>query len=301
MINPESILVGRTLALDRSALPGLLSRAELQLGGASLKDLAEMRAGLNSNTTRVSFEHVGGTAIVPLTGMISPDPVMAWVFGGTSPDVLVRTLQAAIADPSVTNILLLVDSPGGEVALIPETAAKIRELGRIKPIVSVARCTMASGAYWLAAQAGRVIATPSANVGSVGVFTMHEDQSRRLDTIGITVTYIASDPKKVEGNKNEPLATDAKAFLQLRVDALYGAFVRDLSAGRHIPEARVRSQYGAGRVFSAAEAQSRGLVDQVATLDAVLLNSGSGVSVSAGRLSAADSDALAIMAALSEI
>ena len=198
------------------------------------------------------------------------------------------------------DVVLLTHSPGGETSLISETAAEIRRLRAIKPITAIARTQMASAAFWLAAQATTVLATPSAELGAVGVFMIHVDQSRLNDRIGITPTYITSSAKKIEGNPDMPLADDTRAFLQSRVDRVAATFVTDLALGRRTSEANVRSAYGDGRMFDAAEAARRGMAERVATLES-LLTSGSG----RGRLSAssqtqADADMLAIVMALTE-
>lgn len=267
----ERLLAGRVLALDRDALPGLASRAQLQAAGFGAAEL-EDRAGLLAIAGRGSLTvaHYGSVAIVPITGMITSDAFIGWLVGGMSPDALVCALQEAIDDPQITAILLLVNSPGGEISLLTETAATIRQLRTIKPITAIARPLAGSAAYWLAAQATTVLATPSADVGSVGVFCCHYDYSGLNDRIGVVPTYIASDPRKVEGNPDAPLEDDARAFIQKHIDKAYATFVADLALGRNTTTTRVRADFGGGRCFTASEAVVRGLVDRVAPLDRTL-------------------------------
>ena len=167
--------------------------ATLRADGATLKQLAQ-RTDLQPHD--VAVQHVGSTAVVPLTGLITSNPLLAFLTGGTMPDALVASLRQAVADPEVRDVLLLTDSPGGEVSLVPETAAEIRRMRDIKPITAIARPTMASAAFWLASQATTVVATPSADVGSVGVFVVHIDWSKKNEQDGVTPTYITSSTAK---------------------------------------------------------------------------------------------------------
>jgi signal peptide peptidase SppA len=263
----DELLAGRTLALDRSALPTLATTAELRAAGASLDQLAQ-RTDLQPHD--VAVQHVGSTAIVPLTGLITSNPLLAFLAGGTMPDALVASLRQAVADPDVREILLLVDSPGGEVALMTETASEIRRLRDITPITAIARPLMASAAFWLAAQATDVVATPSADIGSVGVFAIHIDQSKRNEQAGIRPTYITSSAEKVEGNPDAPLSEQAIANMKQRVDETTNQFVSDLAAGRGTSVATVRSRFGSGRMFAAAEALGRGMVDRIETSENTL-------------------------------
>lgn len=298
MIDMERHFIGRIMGLDRAALPALASRAALRAGGASLEQLAGRFDGAGIGS--IAVQRSGNTAIVPMTGFITRDPLLAYLFGGTSPDALVRALQEAVADRQVTNVVLVCDSPGGEVSLVPEAATEIRRLRAIKPITAVARVQMCSAAYWLAAQATTIVVSPSAEVGAIGVFMMHIDKSGLNAQIGIEPTYISSTPEKVEGNSDAPLGDDARAFLQSRVNQVYGAFIADLALGRRTTEATVRDNFGSGRAFGAAEAVRRGMANRVSTLQNLIPASsdGGGRQALAASFSehdsAAECDALAI-------
>ncbi|MGE3273840.1 MAG: S49 family peptidase [Vicinamibacterales bacterium] len=269
----DRLLAGRgELALDRAALPGLAAMAAVKLGpdGRPLAAFGEGTPG------RVQVQRVGDVAIVPLTGYISTDPFMTWLFGGTSPDAFLRAIRESVEDATIAHVLILADSPGGEVRLVPEAATEIRRLRSQKPITALARPLAASAAYWLAAQAGTLIVTPSGDVGSVGVYAMHAEQSRRLDEIGITVTLISSTPEKVELSDVAPLSDDARAFVKGRIDERYREFLEALAAGRRVSVDTARKSYGSGRVYGAAEALRRGLVDRIATVEEVLSDFASG-------------------------
>lgn len=212
---------------------------------------------------------VGQVAVVPVYGVIEHRADF-WteLFGGTSVDMLRAQLRDQLADPSVRAIVLDIDSPGGSVAGITELATEIRNArGGAKPIVAVANSFAASAAYWLASQADEVVATPSAQVGSIGVYAVHQEMSRMLDEMGVTTTVVSAGPHKTEGNEFEPLTDEARADLQERVDANYQQFLSDVAAGRRTSTEQVESKYGGGRVLVANKALKVGMVDRVETLD----------------------------------
>src|SRR5690606_31092181 len=110
----------------------------------------------------------------------------------------------------------------------------------------------ASASYWLAAAAGEVWVIPSGEgVGSIGVWTAHEDWTRYLEQEGITITEITAGTYKTESAPWKPLTPEAKAFLKARVDEIYAWFVADVATDRGSTPAEVRAGYGEGRVLTA--------------------------------------------------
>lgn len=213
------------------------------------------------------------TAVIPLRGVLTPDGggLLGLLLGlGGGVRQFQADLKSALTDNSIDRIVLNVDSPGGVVAHMPETAKLIREGNQVKPIVAVANTLAASAAYWLAAQAGELVVTPSGEVGSIGAFLTHVDRSGALEDAGLDVTLIAAGRYKTEGNQYEPLSDDGAAARQAKVDAVYDSFVRDVAEGRGVSASRVRSGYGEGRSLLAEDALEAGMVDRIDTLENVL-------------------------------
>jgi len=268
----ESVLVfqaaGRAWAIQPGRLDALISLDCRAMAGsivAAASDMRTLRAG--SNGTGPS----NGVAVVPLTGTLMPDSMdlFALLFG-SSPGGLPAfraNLRKMAADPDVGAIVMNVDSPGGVVDQIPETAAEIRTVKGIKPVVAVANTAANSAAYWLASQADQVIVTPSGEVGSIGVYNIHRDQSAANEMRGIKPTVISAGKYKVEGHPHEPLTDDAREALQGEVNDYYGMFVKDVARGRGVTEHAVRNGYGEGRSLHARQAVEAGLADRVDTLD----------------------------------
>jgi len=211
---------------------------------------------------------VGSVSVLPVYGVIEhrADWMMEY-FGGVGVDDLRESLRAELNDPAVKAVVLDVDSPGGTVAGVTELAAELRGArGGTKPIVAVANTLAASAAYWLASQADEVVVTPSGSVGSIGIYALHQDVSRMLDEIGVTMTFVSAGEHKTEGNEFEPLSDEARADIQSRVDASYAQFIADVAAGRRVSADRVEADYGGGRVLTAKAALAVGMVDRVETL-----------------------------------
>lgn len=234
--------------------------------------------------SKPSAQRTGVVAVLPVFGVIAQRMnMLTEMSGGTSTEVLGKQIQTLAADPGVKAIVLNIDSPGGSVFGVTELAAQIRAARESKKIVAVANSMAASAAYNIAAQASEVVVTPSGLVGSIGVLTEHTDISKALEAEGVTPTLIHSGEFKVEGNSYEPLSEEARATLQAMCDDYYVQFVGDVAAGRGVTRAKVRSDFGQGRVMTAENALKAGLVDRIASLDQVIAKLGGG---SASSLSA---------------
>jgi len=214
----------------------------------------------------------GGVAILPLSGVIAQRLNLVQRFsGGTSTEQFSAALQAALEDPAVKAVVLDVNSPGGSVGGVAEVSDQIfAARDGNKPIVAVANTQMASAAYWIGSAAGQVVASPSATVGSIGVYMIHADRSRMDEALGVRRSVIAAGRYKTVGNDAEPLSAESRAKLQEYVDAAYGLFIEAVARNRNTKPAAVKGGYGEGDVLFARDAKAAGLVDRVATLQQVV-------------------------------
>lgn len=212
-----------------------------------------------------------GVAVIPVYGTISQRMSMLdESSGGTSCEDISKAFRSALADNSIGSIVFDIDSPGGTVTGVPELAAEIRAARGQKPITAVANGQAASAAYWLASAADRIVVTPSGEVGSIGVYTVHQDVSAAMKMEGVKNTFIQAGKYKTEGNPYEPLSDEAKANMQAGVDAFYDMFTRGVAGGRGVSLDKVLSDFGQGRMLLAADAVAAGMADEVATLGQVL-------------------------------
>ncbi len=223
----------------------------------------ERQAARPGTRERASAGHV---MVIPVLDAISNRPHSF----GSSTQGIGAALDAAVASNDVASILLDIDSPGGTVEGVPELAEKVFAAREVKPVVAIANGMQASAAYWIGAAASEVVVTPSSSVGSIGVYTIHEDITQRLEKKGSKVTTIQFGKYKTELAPWVELSEDAREHLQERVDEIGAWFVRDVARFRSDTAANVQSGYGEGRVLSADAALRVNLVDRVATFEETL-------------------------------
>lgn len=247
-----------------AVVAGILAR---RIAGVELSQ-AEIEAAL-VNRKNLPQPRTGSVAVIPVYGVIAPRMNMfSEISGGTTFEKLTGQLRAAVADKTVRNIVLDVDSPGGSVAGNAEFAAEVMKARTKKPIIAQAQYTMGSAAYHLAACATEIVAAPSARVGSIGTFTIHNDLSKALEQLGVKRTFISAGEGKVDGNETGPPSEDYLARTTAAVNEAYGQFVGNVVKGRGqgMTAERVKKDWKA-HVYGSADALSIGMIDAIATLD----------------------------------
>jgi signal peptide peptidase SppA len=247
-------------------LAGLVSRGEVPaIEIPATEAVTEAAAALRSR----GLEQHGDLAVIPLRGLITPrGSFLSMLFGGGGGLQSFKTaLREALANDDVSGILLDIDSPGGSTDLVTETAAEIRAAREKKPVTAIANTDAGSAAYALASQATELVVTPSGEVGSIGVFMLHWDESGFNERIGINPTYIYEGRYKIEGNPDEPLSDEAREAFQSVCREFYEIFVADVAAGRGVSEGIVREKFGEGRMVTATSAVAAGMADRVETYE----------------------------------
>lgn len=197
---------------------------------------------------------------------------MAAMGGATTYDDLRVELKAALDDPSVTSILLDIDSPGGEANGCGELAAAIHAARDVKPINAYVGGMAASAAYWIASAASSITCSPTAELGSIGVRMAVVDDSKAQEAAGVQVTNFVStqSPNKVLDADDD----EHKKLFQARVDALADVFVSAVADYRDTTKDAVTERYGRGDVLVGAHAVRAGLADRIGSLDQVLFEQG---------------------------
>lgn len=243
----------------------LLAFLEARINNAEMPEV-ETRA-----PTR--FKNVGGDiALMELTGTISQRMgIMDAASGGTSTEAFGQKFDELANDPKIKAIVMDVDSPGGSAFGLEELSTKIRQARKPgRPIISVANSLMASAAFFIASAADEIVATPGAQVGSIGTILVHTDISKANEQIGITKTIIKAPANKGESNPFEPLSKEDAAALQDTVDQFFDMFVSAVATNRSVSKTTVKSDFGQGRLLTARDALSAGMVDRIGTLESVV-------------------------------
>jgi signal peptide peptidase SppA len=262
-------------AVQRQMLTFMVNLLRFRSAGGAMEvneiaeRLAEARA---QNGDRSGANQVGSVAVIPMYGLLSQRmSLMSDMSGGTSLDEIRGSLRGALDDSSVRAVVFDIDSPGGSVDGLTEFAAELRSAraGGI-PLIGQVNTLAASAAYWLASQMTEVVITPSGEVGSIGVFAVHEDYSKADELAGVKTTLISAGKYKVEGNEFEPLTDEARDAIQEQIDTFYQQFLSDVAKGRNTNVSAVADGYGEGRTFLAKKALAAGMVDRIDTLEATV-------------------------------
>jgi signal peptide peptidase SppA len=181
-------------------------------------------------------------------------------FADTDYSAIRANVRRALADPQARTVDLFIDSPGGSVLGLPETADVIHAANKVKPVRAFVSGIAASAAYWLASQASTITLTPSGEVGSVGVLDLHADISKALENSGVKITAVTAGEFKTERAPFVPLSDEARGHMQTSVNAWYGEFLSAIRRGRGFRVSR-NSDFGGGRMLSSRDALAAGMVD----------------------------------------
>lgn len=293
-----SELSGRVALLDVS------SQADLALAIAGVRDGSVAGNGLERKAKErmaamffdgdedgVDYERPylfrRGVAYIPVRGLLL-NRLSFSGFGVTGYDYLRGALAAAMAASDVSGIVFDVDSPGGMVQGNFELCAAIREARGQKSMMALVNATCCSGSYSIASATGNIVAVPSSDVGSIGVYILHADYSKLMDDMGVKMTIIRAGARKVESNPYEPLTEEVRANLQASVDKSYDEFTALVADNRGIEQQAVRDTEAA--VFTAEDAMALGLIDSVTSATSALaafFTELSGSSITAGEISMA--------------
>ena len=185
------------------------------------------------------------------------------------PQETVKQLADLGKDDRVKAVVVRIDSPGGVVGPSQEIHAEIRKLSARKKVVVSMGSIAASGGYYIAAGADRIVANPGTITGSIGVLMKFSNLEGLMGKVGMKAFTLKTGRYKDVGSPARPMTDEEKAMLQGVIDSAHAQFVRAVAEGRKLPEAEVR-KIADGRIFTGEQAQALKLVDRLGTLrDAV--------------------------------
>lgn len=214
---------------------------------------------------------VGTDALIPITGPLSYKyDFWTWWMDGTSYQGLQAQLAAADKNNMVQRIILYMDTPGGEITGLPETARMIASMS--KDVVAYVDPCCASAGLWLASQAKKIVCMETGEIGSLGVQLEYRSYAEYFKKAGIDVKVFRADisPDKNLAHPYEPLTEEASEYLQERVNTWGERFVATVASGRKKSVEHVLENFGKGRMLYGPEALKVGLVDAVGTLEDIL-------------------------------
>lgn len=215
---------------------------------------------------KIDFAPLGkeGIAIVHVYGDIfveAQNPVFPGFSGGA--DQIVERLRRLGKNDKVKAVVLRLNSPGGSTGASQEIYAEVKKLKAAgKKIVVSMGDIAASGAYYIACPADRIIANPGTVTGSIGVIFHFGNLQELFKKIGVKIEVIKSGKNKDIGAYWRSLSDEERTLLQDLINNSYDQFVKAVSEGRNMPEEKVR-ELADGRIFTGEQALNKGLVDKL--------------------------------------
>ena len=210
------------------------------------------------DTPRVALINVNGP-IVRLDDETGPFGESATV----SAETVVAALEEAAEDPAYSAILIRVDSPGGSVTAsesIHRAILKAREAG--KYIVVSMGATAASGGYWIATAADRVVADATTITGSIGVLSGKVVFGPLSERLGVNWTELTTSRNGGMWSSTRPFNAREMQRIDAMLDEIYAAFLKHVGEGRNIPENKLDA-LARGRIWTGQTAKELGLVDEL--------------------------------------
>jgi protease IV len=209
-------------------------------------------------------EHGENVGVIVASGEILDGEHSPGLIGGES---LSRVLRDAREDEDLAAVVLRIDSPGGSILaseVIRREVAALSDSG--KPVVASMGTVAASGGYYIAMDADRIMAAPTTITGSIGVFAVIPTFQRTLGKIGVTSDGFGTTRIAGQSELDRELGPEARQILQASVEHSYRTFVE------HVARARARrpeeiDSLAQGRVWTGADARAAGIVDEMGGVD----------------------------------
>lgn len=213
----------------------------------------------------------GTTKVVRIwfSGILTRELEGGWLGSVDPVEDCLRQIRAARQDDEVAAILFEVDSPGGDVTAADEIHRELtlfKESRADRRIVVLVHDLAASGGYYVSVPADRIIAQPTALIGSIGVILQTLNVQGLSEKIGVTDTTIKSGKNKDLLNPFHPVDPEQVALLQESVDAMFARFVELVAEGRALKKKDVLP-LADGRIFTADQALKLKLIDGIGYWD----------------------------------
>jgi len=181
------------------------------------------------------------------------------------PQPVVEKLIKFRKNDQVKAIILRIDSPGGGVGPAQEIYAEVKRVRQDKKVLVSMGSVAASGGYYIACAADKIVANPGSITGSIGVIVESLNVEELFHKLGLRSTVVKSGKHKDIGSPLRKMTPEEEKLLQGVLDSVHEQFIRAVAEGRNLPVERVRS-LADGRIFSGDQAKSLGLVDGLGSL-----------------------------------
>jgi protease IV len=201
-------------------------------------------------------------AIIYAQGEIMPGEGSVTV---VSEGAMRKSLQEAREDDDVKAIVLRVDSPGGSALTSELIWREIELTKKKKPVVVSMGNVAASGGYYIACNANKIVAEPNTITGSIGVFGVLPTFHPLATRWGLNAEQVVTHENAVDFSVFEPLSDKSREVITESIENVYDVFLDRVSKGRKMTREQVDA-VAQGRIWTGTQAKERGLVDEIGNL-----------------------------------
>jgi len=180
-----------------------------------------------------------------------------------------RALKKARENDNIKAVVFRVNSPGGSSLVSDMIWREVALTQQTKPVVVSFGNVAASGGYYIAAAADKIIAEPTTITGSIGVFGTIPNISELSDDIGINAEQVGTNKNSVDYSLFEPMTDNFRKQVEEGIEDTYVTFVNRVAEGRKKTFSEIDA-IAQGRVWSGVDALEIGLVDELGGLDTAL-------------------------------
>ena len=207
--------------------------------------------------------------MVELSGLISSRESEGLVEQPNPVAHLKEELTRAANDSKVKALVVRINSPGGTVTASDVLYHELRAFKEKRkiPVIASIMDVGASGGYYVAVAADKIMVHPSSVTGSLGVIMLTVNARGLLEKIGLEATAVASGPKKDMGSPFRSMTDEERAIFQGVIDSFYQRFLSVIQEGRRNLTPEEIRKLADGRIYSGEQAKALGLVDSVGYLD----------------------------------
>ncbi len=232
----------------------LLSAVALGMLFFGMVFLASLLSGNKRTSSTLQVVGADKIALVKLEGLL------------VNSEHAVEELNAYAEDSSIKAIVLRIDSPGGGVVVSQEIYNAVKNARKAgKKVVASMGTVAASGGYYVAAAADKIVANPGTLTGSIGVKMEFANIEKLLEKIGVRGVVVKAGEYKDVGSPFRDMSEPEKKILQDVIDDVHSQFIKAVAEGRNMQEADVRA-IADGRIFTGRQALDLKLVDQLGDL-----------------------------------
>ena len=220
-------------------------------------------SGVALGGDRIAVIHATGLI---LSGESHESPTQGFIMGG---DTVAADVRRARKDSSIKAIVLRVDSGGGSVVASEVIRREVELAHDVKPVVVSMSDVAASGGYWIAAPANKIVADPNTITGSIGVIIGKFNVSGLYNMLGLSTDSVMTSDNATLFSLQQNFTPAQRAWVEKSLHDTYDQFIKGVAQGRGMTVDAV-DKIGKGRVWTGAQAKDLGLVDELGGIDTAI-------------------------------